>query len=129
MLQLVSIEPVAPYPNGAAAAGDYGVWTGYQVPDDRTGWHPLVRRFYEYWASVAPADGLPGRQHIEPEEIPALWSRMWLLDVSRDPLRYRYRLCGTEMVRSLGREVTGRWLDEAHPQLLDNPHSAGRFRF
>ena len=51
-------------------------------------------------------------------------SRMWMLDVHRDPLRYRYRLCGTEMVRSLGREVTGIWLDEAHPQLIENPRFA-----
>jgi hypothetical protein len=112
-----------------ADSADYGVWTGYQIPDDRDGWHPLVRCFYEYWVSVSPPGQLPGRQHIAPEEVPALWSRMWMLDVYRDPLRYRYRLCGTEMVRSLGREVTGAWLDEAHPQLAENPQSRERFRF
>jgi hypothetical protein len=58
-----------------------------------------------------------------------LWSRLWMLDVYRDPLRYRYRLCGTEMVRSLGHEVTGHWLDEAHPQLVANAQSRDRFRF
>lgn len=112
-----------------ADSADYGVWTGYQIPDDRDGWHPLVRCFYEYWVSVSPPGRLPGRQHIAPEEVPALWSRMWMLDVYRDPLRFRYRLCGTEMVRSLGREVTGYWLDEAHPQLVENPQSRERFRF
>ena len=108
---------------------DYGVWTGYQIPDDRSEWHPLVRSFYEYWVSVSPPGRLPGRQHIAPEEVPVLWSRMWILDVHRNPLRYRYRLCGTEMVRSLGREVTGAWLDEAHPQLMENPQSRERFRY
>src|SRR5207244_1263113 len=92
-------------------------------------WHPLVRRSYADWCSVAPPGCLPGRQHIAPEEIPALWSRLWMLDVHRDPLRYRYRLCGTEMVRSLGHEVTGHWLDEAHPQLGANAQSRDRFRF
>jgi len=58
-----------------------------------------------------------------------LWSRMWMLDVHRSPLRYRYRLCGTEMVRSLGSEVTGLWLDDAHPQLSENPQSRERFRY
>ena len=57
-------------------------------------------------------------------EVPAL-----IHDVSRDPVRYRYRLCGTELVRSLGREVTGLWLDEAHSQVLENPASRERFRF
>jgi hypothetical protein len=108
---------------------DYGVWTGYQIPEDRSDWHPLIRSFYEYWLSVSPPGRLPGRQHIAPEEVPALWSRMCILDVHRNPLRYRYRLCGTEMVRSLGREVTGAWLDEAHPQLMENPQSRERFRY
>lgn len=127
MLQLV-ISDSQPM-QGADAIGEYGVWTDYSVPEDRSGWHPLVARFYEYCISAAPADRLPGRQHIHPEEIPGFLSRMWMLDVSRDPLRYRYRLCGTELVRSLGREVTGHWLDEAHPQVLEHPASRDRFRF
>ncbi|MBV8492052.1 MAG: PAS domain-containing protein, partial [Alphaproteobacteria bacterium] len=94
----------------AADRGDYGVWTGYRIPEDRSSWHPLVRALYDYWRSVSPPDRLPGRQHIAPEAVPALWSRLWMLDVYRDPLRYRYRLCGTEVVRSLGREMTGQWL-------------------
>ena len=110
-------------------AAEFGVWTGYRIPEDRSGWHALVRRFYEYCQAVAPPGCLPGREHIVAEEIVQLWSRVWMLDVCRAPLRYRYRLCGTEMVRSLGREVTGAWLDEAHPQLIANPLSRERFRF
>ena len=107
----------------------FGRWTGYCIPDDRDAWHPLVVRLYRYWLSVAPGGRLPGRQHIIPEDIAPLWSRLFMLDVSRDPARYRYRFCGTELVRSLGREVTGAWLDEAHPQLAANPESRERFRF
>jgi hypothetical protein len=127
MLQLVisDSQPV----QGMEQPGAYGVWTGYGIPEDRAGWHPLVREFHDYCSAVAPPDCLPGRQHIHPEEIPVFLSRMWMLDVYRDPLRFRYRLCGTELVRSLGREVTGMWLDEAHPQLLEKPESLERFRF
>jgi hypothetical protein len=46
-----------------------GVWTGYCVPEDRSGWHPLVRCFYEHWLSIAPPGQLPGRQHIKPEDM------------------------------------------------------------
>jgi hypothetical protein len=127
MLQLV-ISDSQPIPQ-SDAPGAYGAWTDYRIPADRSGWHPLVCQFYEYCVSVAPEGRLPGRQHIQPEEIPAFLSRMWMLDVCRDPLRYRYRLCGTELVRSLGREVTGMWLDEAHPQVLENPASRERFRY
>src|SRR5687767_4446176 len=106
MLQLVVDHPPA-IGNHLSDASEFGVWTGYRIPEDRTDWHPLVRRLYEYWLSRAP-DGpapggrLPGRQHIVAEDIAPLWSRAWMLDVFRDPLRYRYRLCGTDMVRSLG---------------------------
>lgn len=110
-------------------AADFGIWSRYRVPEDRGEWHPLARRLYDYWLSIAPSGRLPGRQHLVPEDIAPLWSRLWILDVSRDPLRYRYRLCGSEVVRALGREVTGRWLDEVHPQLIVNPASRERFRF
>jgi hypothetical protein len=134
MLQLVvDHQPAMPYgtPDGA---DEYGVWTGYRIPEDRADWHPLVRGLYDYWRSIAPdgqlPDGrLPGRQHIVAEDIAPLWSRLWMMDVFRSPLRYRYRLCGTEMVRSLGREVTGAWVDEIHPELIANPQSRERLRF
>jgi hypothetical protein len=129
MLQLVASDPPLVPGKAAGPGAGYGVWTGYRIPDERGGWHPLVRQFYEYCLSVAPAGRLPGRQHIRPEDIPGFLSRMWMLDVHRDPLRFRYRLCGTELVRSLGREVTGRWLDEVHPQVLENAVSRDRFRF
>ena len=108
---------------------DFGVWTGYRIPQDRSDWHPLVRRLYDYWRAISPAGKLPGRQHVVAEDIAPLWSRAWMLDVFRHPLRYRYRLCGTEMVRSLGREVTGAWVDEVHPQLIANPQSRERLHF
>jgi hypothetical protein len=129
MLHFIVDRPsTAPAVMSSKTAG-YGMWTGYQIPEDRAGWHPLVLRFYDYCRAAAPPGLLPGRQHIHPEEIPALLSRLWMVDVHRGPLRYRYRLCGTEVVRSLGHEVTGAWLDEVHPQLIANPESRERFRF
>jgi hypothetical protein len=123
MLQLAVIRDVA------NDADEFGAWTGYRIPDDRAAWHPLVVRLYEYWLDAAPAGCLPGRQHIVPEDLAPLWSRLCLIDVTHRPLRYRYRFCGTELVRGFGCEATGRWLDEVHPQLIANPQSRERFRF
>jgi len=94
---------------------DYGIWTDHRIPDDRSGWHPAARAFYEYWLAITPPGRLPGRQHIKPEDIAPLLSRVWLADVYRDPLRLRFRLTGTAAVQSFGREVTGHWLDEVQP--------------
>jgi hypothetical protein len=54
--------------------------------------------------------------------------RLWLLDVQREPFRLRYRLAGTRIVEAIGREVTGQWLDEAHPHLANDPASLERYR-
>jgi hypothetical protein len=57
-----------------------------------------------------------------------LLPRLWLLDVQREPLRFRYRLAGTAIVRFLRREVTGAWLDEVHRETFV-PESGDRYRF
>lgn len=41
-----------------------------------------------------------------------------MLDVEREPLRFRYRLVGTEQVAAMGADLTGRYLDEAHPRFV-----------
>src|SRR5512135_2054733 len=129
MLRPAIDDPPAIGDPAPIAVDQFGGWTGYEIPQDRADWHPLVRRLYDYWQSIKPPGRLPGRQDLVPEDIAPLWSRAWMLDVFRAPLRYRYRLCGTETVRSLGREVTGEWLDEVHPALIANPQSRERFRF
>jgi len=124
------MQPAMPGSESAASGhADYGVWSGHRIPDDRSGWHPLVRRFYDYWLSVAPPGRLPGRRHIKPEDIVPLLPRVWLLDVHRDPLRFRYRLVGTAVSRSVGRELTGLWLDEAQPESINNRMLWDRYRF
>ncbi len=113
----------------ASASADFGAWTDHRIDDDRSGWHPDVRRFYEYWLAVAPPGRLPGRQHIKPEDIVPLLPRIWMLDIFRDPLRFRYRLVGTDIVRSVHRELTGQWVDEAQPETVSNPMLRDRYRF
>jgi hypothetical protein len=113
----------------APPTADYGVWTGYRMTDDRSSWHPAVRQFYEYWRSVAPPGRLPGRQHIRPEDIVPLLPLVFILDVFRDPFRLRYRLAGTDVVRSVQCELTGRWVDEVQPETLTRPALLDRYRF
>jgi len=72
--------------------------------------HDRVAAIHRYWRSIRPADGaLPGRQHFDPAAIPQLLPCIRLYDVHRDPCRFRYRLVGTELVRAVGRDLTGQW--------------------
>ena len=54
-------------------------------------------------------------------------ARTWMLDVLREPLRYRYRLVGTKEVETLQREVTGQMFEEVHSHSYDRQETTGRF--
>lgn len=87
------------------------------APDEIAGWDHRVRAAYEYWLSIHPKEGgLPGRQHMDPLHIPALLPHIWLVDVSRAPLRFKFRLFGTAHVLAMERDYTGYWIDEAFPE-------------
>lgn len=74
-----------------------------------------VLRAYAYWRKAHTPAGLPGRPQIDPLQLRDLLPFVWLVDVQREPLRLRYRLIGTAVVDVLGRDMTGQWFDEAHP--------------
>ncbi len=99
-----------------------------EIPADFAVWHPKLQRFYQYWRQIHPSQGLPGRRHFDPLAIPDLLPGIWLLDVQREPFRIRYRLVGTRVVDAIGREVTGMWVDEAHPHLATDLSYFGRYR-
>jgi PAS domain-containing protein len=94
---------------------------------DRSSWNPKIARFFDYWLSIMPANGLPGRQHFDPLDIADIMPRIWMLDVLRDPLRYRYRFAGTKEVETLQREVTGLMFEDVHPHLRGVGEAFGRF--
>lgn len=72
-----------------------------------------IIRMHRYWRDIRPAGSLmPGRPHLDPAAIPRLLPTIRLYDVHRDPWRFRYRLVGTELVRTLGRDPTGTWYHE-----------------
>ncbi|WP_300300528.1 PAS domain-containing protein [Ferrovibrio sp.] len=87
----------------------------YSLPDDS---HPLIQRAHEYWLNIhPPGGGLPGRTRLDPAAVPSLLPYVWLVDVQREPLRFRYRLLGTAIrrVTESGEQVVGRWIDEVDP--------------
>jgi hypothetical protein len=94
---------------------------------DTSSWNPKVVRFFKYWLSLKPSHGLPGRQHFDPLDIPDLMPRIWMLDVLREPLRYRYRLVGTKEAEIFRRDVTGEFFDEVHSHPHDECETYGRF--
>jgi hypothetical protein len=106
---------------------DDTVEDGPQLP--ATAWHRKIRRIHDHWQAMHPAPGvLPARKHLDPLAVPDLLANLWLLDVEPATLRLRYRLVGTRIVEAAGEELTGKWVDEAHPSVVHHPHYLDRYR-
>jgi hypothetical protein len=69
--------------------------------------HPKVRELAEYWLSIHPAAGIPGRQHFEPLDIPMLLPNLYLVDVCPRTRGFTFRLMGTALVKLFDRDYTG----------------------
>ncbi|HEV8388612.1 MAG TPA: PAS domain-containing protein [Dongiaceae bacterium] len=75
---------------------------------------PRIHRLYSYWQNQQRHRGgsPPRRGDIAPDQIRDLLPNIMIVDVERDPLRFRYRLVGTRVVEYNGLEFTGRYLGE-----------------
>jgi hypothetical protein len=66
-----------------------------------------VRRLAAYWLSKCVGDRLPRRADIRPEEIAPDLPYIYLVDVLRDPLAFRFRLIGTQITSWSEKDYTG----------------------
>lgn len=86
---------------------------GIRVLDPSSFASEPLRRVAAYWLAKARPDRLPGRADIHPEELVRELPFIYLVDVVRTPLTFRYRLVGTAIVQWAGREYTGVAINEA----------------
>jgi len=78
---------------------------------------PTVRAVTAYWAGLPTASpGVPLRSDFDPVALPPrVLPHIWMVDLERDPDRFRFRLCGSHLVRVLGFDPTGRYYEEVFP--------------
>jgi hypothetical protein len=81
---------------------------------------PALRALVEYWRAKRGERRMPARRDIDPIDIPTLLPHLALIDVLPGAPRFRFRLVGTRITRSAGRDMTGRAADEeAYGEHLD----------
>lgn len=73
---------------------------------------PILRRLYEDW-KVRRHCRIPRRADFDPAALSYILGRLSLVEVWRDPLRFRARVHGTGLTQRLGIELTGKFFDEA----------------
>lgn len=98
----------------AALRGSWHVVRAAESGDD---WHPQVRHLLYRWLRSCSIDGrLPTCQLLECPGLTDLLPHLWLLDVHRNPWRFRYRVAGTAFASLIGYPVGDTWYDEIGPQ-------------
>jgi hypothetical protein len=72
----------------------------------------LVRTLHDWWTSNCSGAALPDRGAFDVFAHKDLMASLLISDVEPEPFRIRYRLVGTKIVRNLGVEFTGQYLDD-----------------
>jgi hypothetical protein len=83
--------------------------------DRETPYHDDLRRLRDYWNARRHGRRCPSRTDIDPTDFPYAIGRVSMVDVLEEPdgeRRFRFRLAATPICRALGRELTGKTLDE-----------------
>jgi hypothetical protein len=88
--------------------------TECHIPDDLS-LFPGLQSAYAYWQSKCGTGGFPGRDDLNPVEMRDFLPRIMLADVTHDPVRFRYRLCGTGICHVHQGDPTGITADELQP--------------
>ncbi|SRR5258706_2081280 len=76
---------------------------------------PRLQKLYAYWTGVRGTRRLPARRDIDPLEFAYVLGHVMLIDVLRDPLRFRVRLHGSELAMRVNYDLTGKLLSELPP--------------
>jgi hypothetical protein len=78
-----------------------------RLPSDR------FKQLYDYWQRKRGTRPMPARCDIDPLELKGVLGWVLLLDVERPPLRFRFRLIGSEITTIRGVDLTGKYLEDS----------------
>ena len=88
---------------------------------------PCLRQLYAYWDARRAGREFPARRDIDPLDFRSALGHVMLLDVIYEPLRFRFRLHGSELALRAGYDMTGKMVDEL-PNAANRATLIGRCR-
>jgi hypothetical protein len=92
---------------------DLDEYTSVTAPtvDDMAGLGDLSQ-LLSMWLDRRKTDGLPARASFDPLDMRKLLGRIVIVDVLSDPLRFRFRLVGTDWVTQFGFDPTNTFVED-----------------
>ena len=85
-----------------------GIWTGeHFVNGMPEGGEQRLKAPFAYWLTLGKAANLPRRTDFRSTEVPRMLAKVALQDVVRDPIRFRYRLMGSDVIQLREANHTG----------------------
>ncbi|HWA45342.1 MAG TPA: PAS domain-containing protein [Hypericibacter adhaerens] len=75
-------------------------------------WDERLETLLAYWNLKRGDRPAPSRRDIDPRDIARLLPCLHLIDVEPQPLRFRHRLVGSELIDMMGRNVTGQYVGD-----------------
>jgi hypothetical protein len=79
---------------------------------DLLSFDPRLQRFFAYWDERRRGRAFPTRHDLDPADIPFILGYVTLVEVLYEPLRFRFRLHGSELVRRGGYDMTGKGIED-----------------
>jgi len=73
---------------------------------------PELRRLCADW-NERRFGRFPKRADFDPRDFKYILGRLSLIDIHRDPLRFFYRIHGSDVARRVGLDLTGKFIDDA----------------
>jgi hypothetical protein len=79
------------------------------------GRYPEIDRLLAYWRAKKGERVFPSRADIDPLEFARELPRVMMVEVTTDPLEFRYRVAGTGLFAMHGQELTGKRARDLQP--------------
>jgi hypothetical protein len=74
---------------------------------------PVASLLLTYWRSKCGGRAMPRRSDFDVLDIPPrIWPMLLLIEVNYNPRRLRYRVMGSAVAAMIGKDWTGRYVDE-----------------
>jgi hypothetical protein len=74
--------------------------------------HPQLVQLYDYWDQKRAGRRWPTRDEVDPVEMRFALGNIDLIEISYDPLLFRFRISGSNIDRDEGFNMQGKTLDE-----------------